>query len=134
MSNPDTVHVAVGVIENTQGEFLISRRAAHQHQGDRWEFPGGKVEEGENAQQALARELLEEINIEVVHAAPMTVIEHAYPDKRVRLDVWHVTVFKGQADGREGQEWRWVPRHQLEAYAFPEANEAIIQRLLDDPA
>lgn len=133
MSSEHIVHVAVGVVENERGELLISRRAAHQHQGNRWEFPGGKVEAGEDVQQALARELLEEMNIEVLEVAPLTVIEHAYSDKRVRLDVWRVTLFQGQVEGREGQQWRWVPRHQLEAYPFPQANEAIIERLLNEP-
>ncbi|MCC5878629.1 MAG: 8-oxo-dGTP diphosphatase MutT [Idiomarina sp.] len=132
MSIPRTVHVAVGVVQNEQGEFLLSRRAAHQHQGNLWEFPGGKVEDGEDVQYALARELLEEMNIVVRDCAPLTVVEHAYPDKRVRLDVWEVTKFEGQVRGLEGQEWRWVPRHQLEAYPFPEGNLPILERLLDD--
>lgn len=124
--------MAVGVVQNEQGEFLLSRRAAHQHQGNLWEFPGGKVEDGEDVQHALARELLEEMNIVVRDSAPLTVVEHAYPDKRVRLDVWEVTRFEGQVHGLEGQEWRWVPRHQLEAYPFPEGNLPILARLLDD--
>ncbi len=127
------VHVAVGVVQNDKNEYLISRRAAHQHQGNLWEFPGGKVELGETVQGALARELLEEVNIQVEDLAPLTVVEHAYSDKRVRLDVWRVTVFSGQVNGNEGQECRWVPSHQLEAYPFPEANEAILRRLLDEP-
>lgn len=125
-----TVHVAVGVVQNAQGEFLISRRAAHQHQGNLWEFPGGKVEPDEDVQVALARELREEMNIEVTDCAPLTVVEHAYTDKRVRLDVWEVTAFDGEVKGLEGQQWRWVPRHQLEAYPFPEANLPILERIL----
>lgn len=132
MASQPVVHVAVGVVENTRGEFLLSRRAAHQHQGNLWEFPGGKVEAGETVQDALARELREEMNLVVEESAPLTVVEHAYSDKRVRLDVWIVTRFSGQVEGLEGQEWRWVPRHQLEAYPFPQANEPIIERLLAD--
>ena len=126
------VHVAVGVIENAEGAFLISRRGAHQHQGNLWEFPGGKVEANETVQAALARELREEVNIEVQTCAPLTIIEHAYPDKRVRLDVWKVTEFRGEAKGLEGQECRWVPRYQLEGYPFPKANAAILERLLTE--
>lgn len=127
-----TVHVAVGVVQNAEGAFLISRRGAHQHQGNLWEFPGGKVEAYEDVQVALARELREEVNIEVQACAPLTVVEHAYSDKRVRLDVWEVTAFTGEAKGLEGQECRWVPRHQLEVYPFPEANLPILERLLAD--
>ena len=133
MSDGPIVHVAVGVVMNEHGEFLISHRAAHQHQGNLWEFPGGKVEAGEEVQVALARELHEEMNIDVQQAAPLTVVEHAYSDKRVRLDVWLVTQFAGQVQGREGQEWRWVPRHQLEAYPFPQGNVPILERLLNEP-
>lgn len=128
----DLVHVAVGVVQNAAGEYLISRRGAHQHQGNLWEFPGGKVEENENVQTALARELLEEVNICVKECAPLTVVEHAYPDKRVRLDVWEVTSFSGEAKGLEGQECRWVPRHQLEVYPFPAGNLPILERLFEE--
>lgn len=131
-SSDKIVHVAVGVVENSHGELLISHRGAHQQQGNLWEFPGGKVEANETVQQALARELREEMNIEVEACAPLTVVEHAYDDKRVRLDVWTVTQYSGQVKGLENQQWRWVPRHQLEAYAFPEANVAIIERLIAD--
>lgn len=133
MSSMKTVHVAVAVVQNEQGEYLLSRRGAHQHQGNLWEFPGGKVEDGEDVQCALARELLEEMNVVVHASAPLTVVEHAYADKRVRLDVWEVTSFEGQVEGLEGQEWRWVPRHQLEAYPFPAANLPILERLLAEP-
>lgn len=134
MPTKPIVHVAVGVVENRQGEVLISHRAAHQHQGNLWEFPGGKVEAGERVEDALARELLEEMNLHVDNCAPLTVIEHSYTDKRVRLDVWKVTAFHGEVKGMEGQLWRWVPRHQLEAYPFPEANQAILDCLLNEPA
>ncbi|MDX1824308.1 MAG: NUDIX domain-containing protein, partial [Thiohalomonadales bacterium] len=56
-------HVAVGVVRNSQGQLLIAKRPAHVHQGDRWEFPGGKIESGETPQQALQRELHEEVGI-----------------------------------------------------------------------
>ena len=128
----DLVHVAVGVVQNTAGEYLISRRGPHQHQGNLWEFPGGKVEAEESVQTALARELLEEVNIKVNECSPLTVVEHAYPDKRVRLDVWEVTSFSGEARGLEGQECRWVPRHQLEVYPFPEGNLPILERLFEE--
>ncbi|EKE85324.1 8-oxo-dGTP diphosphatase MutT [Idiomarina xiamenensis] len=123
------VHVAVGVIEDEQGRLFISRRASERHQGGKWEFPGGKVEQGESVQQALARELREECNIDVEQCAPLTVVEHRYADKAVRLDVWLVTRYRGQAKQLEGQEWRWVARHELEAYQFPDANIAILDCL-----
>lgn len=123
------VHVAVGVIENPDGQIFISRRHDHLHQGGKWEFPGGKVEAPETVYDALCRELLEECNIEVKSAAPLTVITHQYPDKRVLLDVWRITAYTGEVRQREGQEWTWVASHQLEAYPFPAANGPIIECL-----
>ncbi|RUO80070.1 8-oxo-dGTP diphosphatase MutT [Idiomarina tyrosinivorans] len=125
-----TIHVAVGVIEDAHGRIFISRRHQQQHQGGKWEFPGGKVEPGESVHQALCRELQEECNITVQDCAPLTVIEHQYDDKRVRLDVWWVQRFTGEAKQLEGQEWRWVEKHQLDAFQFPDANRAIIERIL----
>lgn len=123
------VHVAVGVVVNAQGEILLARRAAHQHQGNLWEFPGGKVEPGESVVDALARELFEELGIRVDRARPLLRIPHHYPDKSVLLDVWRVDEFRNQPLGREGQPLRWVAPRQLSDYEFPAANRAILTAL-----
>jgi 8-oxo-dGTP diphosphatase len=123
------VHVAVGVIYNTSGEILIALRDTSRHQGGLWEFPGGKVEQGEDVQQALARELLEEVNIEVLQCSVLLTNTHDYGDKQVLLDVWRVDGFSGIAEGREGQAIRWVSVDELQDYEFPEANIPIIQSL-----
>ncbi|WP_404401469.1 8-oxo-dGTP diphosphatase MutT [Idiomarina seosinensis] len=130
-SNTPTVHVAVGVIENDQGEVFIARRKPTQHQGDKWEFPGGKVEADESVQQALARELKEECNIEVMDCAPLTVVEHQYEDKRVLLDVWWVLQYRGDVAQLQGQQWLWADIAQLDAFQFPDANQPIVERLMD---
>jgi len=124
------VHVAVGVIENEQGEIFIAQRHPEQHQGDKWEFPGGKVEAGENVQQALQRELKEECGIDVTDMAPLTVIEHQYKDKRVLLDVWWVLSYGGEVRQLEGQDWCWVDKNQLDAFQFPEANQPIVECIM----
>lgn len=131
MASSDPVHVAVGVIENADGDIFISKRHKDLHQGDKWEFPGGKVEADETVYDALVRELREECNIVVQSASPLTVIHHNYGDKRVVLDVWRVIGFTGDIVQREGQEWRWVPAYALQAYQFPKANEAIIELLVE---
>ena len=123
------VWVAVGVIHDPQLGYFICRRAAHQHQGGKWEFPGGKVEAGETVQQALQRELQEEIGISVQVAEPLLVIEHAYSDKAVKLDVWLVTAFAGTAQSLEGLENRWVALDELSQLDFPVANLPIIEAL-----
>ena len=120
------LHVAVGVIKDSEGKVLISLRQDKAHQGGLWEFPGGKVEPGESVEQALARELKEELDISVQEIAPLIKVEHQYVDLQVLLDVWLVTLFSGQPVGREGQDIQWVNAENLADYSFPEANMPII--------
>lgn len=124
------VQVAAGVIYNTNGKILIAKRAANQHQGGLWEFPGGKIEAAETAEQALARELHEELAIEVLAAESLIRIEHEYTDKSIVLDVWCVTAFAGEARGVEGQPLAWVGVDELSDYPFPAANVPIIDAVL----
>lgn len=124
------VHVAVGMVLNGD-EILIARRPDHLHQGGLWEFPGGKVEEGESVQEALARELEEEVGIQASPSLmePLVQLEFDYGDKVVLLDTWLCKGFTGQAHGREGQLVSWVNINQLDDYQFPEANTTLIQKL-----
>ena len=130
----DAVHVAVGVIFNLQqDQILIAKRPEHLHQGGLWEFPGGKVSAGESVDQALKRELFEELGITVIGAQPLMVVEHDYSDKQVFLDIWTVTQFTGNAQGAEGQQIKWVDFPELyrpeSRYKFPQANQAILDKL-----
>ena len=123
------LHVVVGVIINKDDQVLIAKRASHQHQGDKWEFPGGKVEKAETPQQALKRELKEELSIEIQQTKPLIEIKHQYSDKAVLLDVYVVRDWKGEAQGCEGQPLRWVERSDLKHYDFPAANAEILSTL-----
>lgn len=123
------VHVAVAVIIDEARRILIALRQSHQHQGDLWEFPGGKVEATETVEQALKREIQEEVNITIRQAVPMTTIQHDYGDKVVVLDVWQVTDFSGQAQGMEGQRVTWCAIEALSEKSFPAANTAIIEAI-----
>lgn len=121
------IHVIAAVIRDAQNRILIAKRPDHAHQGGLWEFPGGKVEEAETRRDGLGRELLEELGIAVTEARPLLDIRHDYPDKSVRLDVWLVTGFDGEAHGAEGQPVRWVAAAELDEYAFPAANAPIVR-------
>jgi 8-oxo-dGTP diphosphatase len=124
------VHVAVGVIVDADGQrVLLAKRPAHVHQGDLWEFPGGKVEPGETSSQALARELREELAIEVVCCSPLLEVAHDYADKSVLLEVWQISRFTGQAQGSEGQLLRWAAIENLHQFTFPAANRRIVAQL-----
>lgn len=120
------VHVAAGVIRNSSGQILIAKRPDDTHQGGLWEFPGGKLEPGESVQSALIRELQEELGINSTELSPLIQIRHDYPDKSVLLDVWNVTAFDGDAQGREGQPVKWVAPRELDDYQFPAANTPIV--------
>ena len=120
------LQVAVGVIKNTQGEILIALRDRSAHQGGLWEFPGGKIEQDETVEKALTRELKEELDIDVEAALPLITINHDYADLSVRLKVWSVERFLGQAKSCEGQPLKWVKPCELEYFSFPEANLPII--------
>lgn len=123
------IHVAVGVIRSPDQRILISRRPSGAHQGDRWEFPGGKVESGETVQEALHRELAEELDVHTLRTAPLCRVSHDYGDRRVLLDVWTVSEWRGTPRGMENQPLRWVPVDELEPDDFPVANRPIIRCL-----
>ena len=123
------IHVAVAVITNQQNEVLISLRLKGAHQGGLWEFPGGKLEPGESALDALKREIHEELNISIIKASPLTSIHHQYKDKAVLLDIWQVESFTGKPQGVEGQQIKWQAISNLNTKKFPAANRAIIHAL-----
>lgn len=120
------IHVMAAVIRRADGCILIAKRPDTAHQGGLWEFPGGKLEDGESRLDGLARELLEELGIHVTNAEPLIDIRHDYPDKSIRLDVWSVSAFSGEAHGAEGQQVRWVAPGDLGEYDFPAANKPIV--------
>lgn len=123
----DVVRVAAAAVFDGEGRVLITRRADNAHQGGLWEFPGGKLEAGEDARSALQRELVEEVGIHITRARPLIRVRHDYPDKPVQLDVWRVDGFEGEAHGREGQPLQWVAPESLGEYNFPTANAPIVR-------
>jgi len=128
-TTPGTMVVAVGVLQRPDGRFLLAQRPAHRPHGGCWEFPGGKVEAGEPIARALARELAEELGIEVLEARPWRSIPWVYPSGRVRLEVWRVLRWRGVPRGREGQRLAWVPIEELSTLPFPAANRGIVNGL-----
>jgi len=126
----DIVHVAVGVVLNDARQVLITRRSLDSHQGGLWEFPGGKVEAGESLEQALFRELREELGIEVGKSSRLLQVQHDYGDKAVLLDVCVVWTFAGRASGLEGQPLNWVAADKLGGFSYPAANEPIVDAVV----
>ncbi|MBC8211844.1 MAG: Nudix family hydrolase [Gammaproteobacteria bacterium] len=125
------VHVVAGIIRDPDkpSKIFFTQRQKGQHLEDLWEFPGGKLEQGETRFQGLKRELEEEAGIQVITARPFQTVIHAYKEKTILLDVWEVSRYSGYAHGREGQEFRWLSLQELDQYAFPEADHPILKAL-----
>lgn len=129
LQDPKIVHVAVGVIVQAD-QVLICWRDASLHQGNRYEFPGGKIEADETPVQALQRELLEEINIQVKTVVRGQQLYFSYPEKTVCLHIFKVTAFEGIPCGQQNQAIRWVNKNELRHYQFPDANAAILRMVM----
>lgn len=123
-----SVEVAIGLVFY-QSKLLLGWRSAKQHQGNKYEFPGGKIEKGENAQDACRREVLEEVGIDLPHWHFVDLIEHQYDDLIVKLHVFSSQIDLSQLDKIQ-KPWAWHKREQLSDLNFPAANQAILQRLL----
>lgn len=99
--------VAVGVLVLADGRFLLAQRPVGKPYEGYWEFPGGKLEPGESVETALARELHEELGLDVTACSRWQVLEHDYPHAYVRLHFCKVTGWSGEPVGREGQAFSW---------------------------
>jgi len=128
---PRAVHVLVGLITDGAGRWLLNQRRPGTPLAGFWEFPGGKCLPDETPFAALTRELDEELGIAVLEAEPVLELVHDYPDKRVRLDVWHVLRYRGEATAREGQPLRWVTIAECAALPLLEADWPIVKRLAE---
>ncbi len=122
-------HVAVGVIEDADGNVLIAKRPEHKLLGGLWEFPGGKIEADENVLEGLSRELHEELGIQPLRQRPLIKISYDFVEYEVLLDVWHIQSFSGMPYGRENQPILWVNKYKLDRYSFPDANVPIIRAI-----
>lgn len=124
------IEVVAGVIRDARGRVLLARRTEGRDLAGLWEFPGGKRESGESAEAALARELHEELGIDVEIGDALVNVPQRYPDKRLTLDVRMIERWRGHARGRERQALAWVPLDKLPRYAMPPADRPVVAALL----
>jgi 8-oxo-dGTP diphosphatase len=121
--------VAAALVDAT-GRVLIAERPAGKHMAGRWEFPGGKVAPGESEEAALARELEEELGVEVIDARPMMRLTHRYPDREVELSMWVVERYQGEPRALDGQRLKWVRRTDLSGEDILEADRPFVAALV----
>ena len=131
LTQPELILVAAGVIRDASGRVLIAQRPDGKHAAGFWEFPGGKIQSGESPLQALCRELVEEIGIQVSAATPLMTFRHSYPKRMVELHVFEVSHYSGEPRGLEAQPLRWVAVDALASAGLLEADEPIAAALLE---
>ena len=124
--------VAAIIYSSGLEEVFVAKRPDKLHQGGKWEFPGGKIENGEMPEAALVRELNEELGIQAKEFELFEKVSHDYGDKEVHLHFYRVTGFEGEAYGAEGQEVCWMSVNALPELDFPDANLPIVKRLVDE--
>jgi mutator protein MutT len=123
----EAIEVVAAVIEK-DGKLLITRRRQGTHLSGLWEFPGGKPEPGEALEEALRREIREELDASVSVGEHIETVDWQYPDRRVSL-VFFRCGMEGEPRPLEGQEMAWVTRDELAHYEFPAADARLIARL-----
>jgi len=131
-SKPIVLVAAVALLD-ADGRVLLAKRPEGKSMAGLWEFPGGKLQPEETPEQALVRELKEELGIDTRRSclAPFTFASHAYEDFQLLMPLFVCRVWQGRATAREGQELAWVRPSRLGDYAMPPADVPLIAMLRD---
>lgn len=131
--SPDTprpiIHVVAAAVMDVGERVLIAQRPPGTHLAGGWEFPGGKIEPGEERSAGLARELHEELGITIGPCRPLIRVRHAYPTREVLLDMWVVKRYRGEPRGLDGQALRWCTRDELATVELLPADGPIVRAL-----
>lgn len=133
MTGIPTVLVAAVALFDADGRVLIAQRPEGKSMAGLWEFPGGKVENGETPEQALIRELQEELAVDTVESclAPFTFASHTYDDFHLLMPLYVCRKWNGTVTPMEGQQIKWVMPMQLRDYPMPPADKPLIAMLRD---
>jgi 8-oxo-dGTP diphosphatase len=125
--------VVAAALIDADNRVLVAQRPQGKQLAGLWEFPGGKVDSGERPEQALIRELREELGIEVREPclAPLTFASHAYEDFHLLMPLYVCRRWEGFVVSREGQALKWLPARQLRDIPMPPADEPLIPALIE---
>ncbi len=129
LCDTQVVEVVAGILWR-RGQYLAAQRPPHAKHAGFWEFPGGKVKVCESLEQALVRELHEELGVKIENPIYWQCVTHTYPERSVRVHFFHVLTFSGEPQGKEGQSIAWLlPKDGLDM-PFLEADEGLVRQLL----
>ena len=129
----DIVLVVACALVDDDGRVLLTRRPKGREMAGLWEFPGGKVESGELPEDALTRELKEELGVDVSQSclAPLTFASHTYPKFHLLMPLWICQKWQGDIEAKERQELAWVPPNRMSRYQMPPADVPLVAHLRD---
>jgi mutator protein MutT len=120
--------IVVAAVIERDGKFLVARRLRGTHLEGCWEFPGGKAHDGETLDQALKREIMEELNTAIVDTTEIFRASHTYPDRTIELHFFRGTL-AGDPEPALGQELRWISRDEFSTLDFPPADADLLVEL-----
>lgn len=127
-------HIVVGVCADTSGNLLIALRPEEKMLGGLWEFPGGKVESGESLHDALKRELLEELSVEIsIHPIKLSEIKHTYSHFKITLHAFYCFITSGEPIPKASKILKWIKPEELDNHPFPKANRTLTEILKKSP-
>jgi 8-oxo-dGTP diphosphatase len=133
MAQPDEptreLTVVAAVIRDEEGQVLLTQRPRGRHMGGLWEFPGGKIDDGEGPAEALVRELDEELGLAIEVDQPLTFAVHQEPGLRILLLFFAARILSGAPHAKEGQAVAWVAVSELPSYPTPPADAELVRRL-----
>jgi 8-oxo-dGTP diphosphatase len=127
------IHVVAAAVIRPDGRVLIAQRPPGKHLAGGWEFPGGKLEPGETPSTGLARELREELGIDIRDPTPLTRIRHHYPYGEVLLEMWVVRRYESEPQGLDGQALRWCTLQELATADLLPADRPLVEALASMP-
>jgi mutator protein MutT len=125
----DLVEVVAALIQDDKGRYLITQRRKDSHLAGLWEFPGGKREAGESLEEALRRELIEELSARFAVGERVETVRWEYPERTVVIHFYHCRLHSGTIEPREEQAMAWVGPERLSDFDFPPADRELITRL-----
>ena len=125
------MHVMAGVLVDTDGQVLLAQRPPGKHLAGMWEFPGGKLEPGERPAAGLARELREELGVEIAldRATPLVRVRWNYGERDLLLDAWQVAAWRGTPRSVEGQALHWCWPSEIAPAVLAPADREILKTL-----